>query len=88
MTSFFSSTRGTGLPVNLIILLAIGLVALIVMIVIFTGKTKILGDVDACEKQGGQCRETCQSNEYMVPFPCEADKAEAGLNKCCQVRPN
>ncbi|MFQ5474356.1 MAG: hypothetical protein ACE5DM_00835 [Candidatus Nanoarchaeia archaeon] len=69
------------------IILVVGLIVLIVIVVIFTGKTKLMGDIDACEKQGGQCRESCQSNEFAVPFPCPAEKAEAGLTICCRPQP-
>lgn len=60
--------KAQSLSLNTIIIAAIALLVLVVIAVIFSGRSQIFGtELRSCENQGGVCREDgCNSNEAKV----------------------
>jgi hypothetical protein len=89
------STKGQGMPLNVIIIAVICLLVLIVLIFIFTGKTgQFSKGVDTCASRGGVCQtsaETCNgptlkvgtsSNAGEVSCDLDNDGVQDGV-RCC-----
>ena len=81
--------KSQGLPINIIIIAAIGLVVLVVVLAIFSGRMGILSKSIAgtCDEQGGKCLTKCTSN---YPFRVIAKGCGKGGDEegpCCLPSP-
>lgn len=72
--------KGQGISMNVIIVAAIALLVLVVLSIIFLGKSETFGrETAACENKGGQCESgSCgaDQDEYNTPYPgwrCEVE---------------
>lgn len=78
--------KAQGLPVSTIIIFAIALVVLVIVLIIFTGKTNIFSTgLKSCESQGGTCSPTA-CNELNPPkgnIPNHNCKEQNKGNYCC-----
>ena len=69
--------KAQSISMNTVIIAALGLLVLIVIALIFSGKIRVFGtESRKCSNQGGGCESLCESNEVEVPnTECVA--------KCC-----
>ena len=79
--------KAQGLPLNVIIVALIGLVVLVILLAIVSGKMKVFGKKAAdCKTKGGECKTKAQCDESTDRFrqiegtDCDKDNA---LNVCC-----
>lgn len=71
--------KGVGVSFNTITLAVIGIIALLVIITIFTGKSHLISkDLSACESKGGTCQGSCTES-----FQTSADLVCAEELTCC-----
>jgi len=86
--------KSQGLPINIIIIAAIGLVVLVVVLAIFSGRMGILSKSIAgtCDEQGGKCACTLKDNKCNDDYPfrviakgCGKGGGEEG--PCCLPSP-
>jgi hypothetical protein len=69
-----------GLSIQIIILVAIGLIVLIVLIAIFSRETgRTVGALESCESKGGSCAESCDNGKVLPYIDC-------GESKVCCVK--
>jgi hypothetical protein len=74
-----SKRQGNELSINIMIVLALGLLILIIGAVIVIKTAGKTNDTTDCLKQNGKCEKTCPDNmPITIPYSC-ADKEE----KCC-----
>lgn len=65
---FFSSSKGQGMSLKVIIVAVIALVILVVLIISFTGKYRVFGKTtESCSVKGGQCKASCSAGEMNYP---------------------
>ena len=59
--------KGQGLSLNTIIIAVIVIIVLVVLVLIFTGRIRIFSQtLESCSKNGGECRDSCESGEYST----------------------
>jgi len=78
--------KGQGISMNVIIVAAIALLVLVVLSIIFLGRTGDFGKgVADCENKGGQCESggdcTTDADEYNTKFP--GWKCPTTTDACC-----
>ena len=80
-----ANRKSQGMPINTIIIAVLALVVLVVLIMVFTGKIKILSSgLDSCAGQQGDCKPTCNDNEAFTPnAKCPEQGDSASDTKCC-----
>jgi len=87
VSSFFPSKKAQGLSTNTIIFIVLGMIVLVVLIVIFTGKTRIFGQqASSCEARGAGARcvaseSDCSGATYRFGTDC-GDRDE-NTPVCC-----
>ena len=58
----------------------LALVVMIILLLLFTGKTNTLEDgVSGCAGKGGHCRSSCPADELSAPFDCPVGDEDV----CC-----
>jgi len=73
--------KSQGLPINIIIIAALGLAVLFVLIIIFSNQSgKTISTLESCGGKGGQCREKeCLDGEVQV----STAKCDTKMPICC-----
>ncbi len=72
--------KAQGLPLNVIIIAAIALLVLVVLAVIFLGRSGGFAEsTKSCATQGGQCLEDCGNNAVLPGATCPTGQT------CCLV---
>jgi len=81
---------GQGLSVNIIILIAMGLLILVIAVLLVNRSGRQLSDsaTTSCVSKGGTCKASCDTvggREINVP-EANADcmRAQTGMNMCCR----
>lgn len=87
------SKKSQGLPINVIIIAAIGLIVLIVILAIFSDKLRFLSKniAGTCQDEGGKCALKCDENFPRRVIAKGCDKTgNVNLNEegpCCLPSP-
>ena len=86
----FNHKRGQGLPISTIIIAALGLVVLIILFAIVTGRLGIFGTkltnvtTESCNALGGRCSTTCEGT-IEIKGDCPVSTDAANPLKCCSL---
>ncbi len=80
-----ASKQGAELALNVVIVAAIGLIVLVVMIFILSGRTAIFTrGVSSCETLGGECLTTpCVGTPQLFGGDCKVSEGQP-QKYCCQ----
>ena len=83
--SFFSSRRGAELSFNMIVVAILAIVALVVMVFIFSSKSGTFGEaLISCENKGGVCKLEASECTDDKPIPIlRTDCGQRELPVCC-----
>jgi len=74
------SKKGMELSINIMIMLALGLMVLIVSMLIFTDKIQILSSSSDCTQRGGKCMPSNECDQSRTGFSCENNKHICCIN--------
>ena len=70
--------KAQGLPVNVIIIMALVIIVLVVLIAIFASRTNIFtSTLSDCKTRGGTCKTTCLEKEAVLTGLCNENQV------CC-----
>ena len=88
MLNFLRKKNAQGLSLHVIIIALLGIIIMVVLIMIFTGKTKFFSKHLAnCEAKGGTCLENCDANHvehYGTDCASREDERANGPH-CCET---
>ena len=83
---FFKNKKSVELTMSAIIIAVLALVALIVMIAIFSNSTgKVSQNLGSCEAKGGKCANEFSDGACNSEYPISivVSNCESAKNKCC-----
>ena len=82
--------KAQGMPINVIVVAALALIVLVILAVMFAGRTKIFAEtLQSCAAKQGQCEEgpLCKNNKVLITNTncpeTEQDKKEPKKTICC-----
>ncbi len=83
---YFNNNKGQGLPINTIILIAVGLLILVLMIVFVTGGFKglapVTGSSSSLSAFQGECSSYCAGSSYPATW-CTSNTVIGGVYYAC-----
>jgi hypothetical protein len=80
------SKKAQGMPLNVIIIAVLGLIVLVILAVMFTGKSReFSAGISSCSAKQGKCQiPACGDDQVTIDGKCDPKK-DTGANCCAKV---
>lgn len=77
-------TKAQGLSLNVVVIAALGIIVLVILVIIFSGKADLFGkSLTNCQEKGGTCSGSCGPEDYVIKNTnCNNDK-DLTNDLCC-----